>query len=261
MLYQKINGVWEPIDRAYFKVNGIYRMVSDVYTKVGGTWKSAYHHDWLPPNPPEIDLSIVEDWTVIKNQKTLTTRYIKVGVRLPGSANDADARLTRVLTTYAGAAPTSHEGATFTSTPDKNWGNEPWTEWRYSKYGAHSDTSITQYKQWPVNASSGTKIKGDTIFYFTGWSLDNEGNWSIPNNAQIKSAKDSVHVDNVVIKEARFQPNSSGSWTNSGFQSGNLTQANSPRSVGLFFYGNQFTDSVGSQGKPTIRQASILLSR
>src|SRR5262245_43403978 len=120
-LYQKINGVWEQADRVYIKVGGTYRMVTDAYVKVGGTWRPSYHFDWTPPNPPEMDLQVVEDFTVIKNVKTLTTRYIKVGVRLPGASNDPDARLTRVLTKYAGAAPTSHEGATFTTTPDKTW--------------------------------------------------------------------------------------------------------------------------------------------
>jgi hypothetical protein len=262
-LYQKINGAWQPVTRVYLKKNGIYRMVSDVYVKdhLSHTWKSSYHYDVIPPNPPEIDLAIVEDWVVIKNQKQLSTRYINVGVRLPGGSNDPDARLTRVLTTYAGAAPTSHEGATFTPTPDKQFSGEPWSEWRYNTYGPHKDTSVIAWKQWPVNAGAGTKIKGDTVYYFTGWSLDNENNWSVSTPASIKTAKDSIHMDTIVIKEARFQPNSSGSWNSSGFQTGNLIQANSPRSVGLFMYGNQFKDSIGKQGTPTIRAASILLTR
>lgn len=260
-LYQKINGAWVPATHVYLKVNGVYRQVSDVYVKQGGTWNSAFHFDWEPPNPPEIDLQIVEDWTVIKNQKVLTTRYIRVGARLPGGSNDPDARLIRVLSTYAGAAPTSYLGGTWTSTPDKSWPSEPWSEWRYNSYGPHDDTSVLHYKQWPVNAGAGTTIKGDTDYFFTGWSLDNEGNWSVPTAAKIHSAKDSVNMANIVIKEARFQPNSSGSWTSAGLQSGNLVQQNSPRSVGMWFYGSQFTDSIGAQGAPTIRSASILISR
>lgn len=262
-LYQKVNGTWVQANKVYLKVNGIYRLVSDVYAKdpASHTWKSSYHHDYEPPNPPELDLQVVEDFTIIKNVKTLTTRYFRVGTRLPGSSNDPDARLIRVLTTYAGAAPNSYNGATFHSTPDKNYSREPWSEWRYNSYGAHADTSVTNWKQYPVNAAAGTKIKGDSDYWFTAWSLDNEGNWSVPTPVKYHTEKDSVKTDNVVIKEARFQPNNSGSWTNTGFQTGNLIQNNNPLSVGLWLYGNQFTDSIGKQGTPTIRSASIRIVR
>ena len=134
-----------------------------------------------------------------------------------------------------------------------------------TQFGPHKDTSAYAYKQWPRNAAAGTLIKGDRWYHFGGWALDNSGNWSIVTQARIHVPKASVDSPNIVIKEASFQPDQSGSWRTAGFASGDLVQQKSPRSQGLWFYGNQFTDSIGAQTtkKETvkIRSAQIRITR
>ena len=260
-LYQKINGVWTVVQRPYVLHNGVWTAVTDAYVRRSNVWVSAYHYDVTPPNPPEIDLRIFEDFNIVKGQKQLASRWIQVGVRLPGSLNQTDARLARVLTTYAGKPPTSPLGGTYTSAPDSDFPGEAWGDWKYNEFGVH-DTSISAYKQWPRNASAGTIIKGDTTYYFGGWSLDRYGNWSVATQASIHVPKDSVGYPQVVVKEARFQPNASGSWRGGqGFQTGDLIQQWSPGSTGLWFYGAQFTDSMGSSGSVTVRSAQIYIKR
>jgi hypothetical protein len=258
-LYQKVDGVWVLCQRPYVKRNGVWTPADEAWIKSGGAWVQAYDFDVTPPNPPQIDLSVFEDYDTIKGVKTLVTRYIKVGVRLPGGANDPEARLVRVLTDYAGKPPTTQYGGTFTSAPDDNYANEPWSEWRYNEFGAHADTSVTNYKQWPRNATAGSVVGSDQTYNFTGWSLDAAGNWSAATPASIHIPKAGIAAANVITHEARFQPNASGSWRNTGFQSGNLVQQKSPRSQGLWFYGNQFTDSIN--GQVTIKNSQIRIVR
>lgn len=261
-LYIRSGGTWVPAKTAYVKRNGIWVLASDAYVRSSGTWKNAYHYDKLPPNPPELTLDIQEDW----RNGDLKTRYIRVGARLPGAGNDDDARLTRVLSTYAGKPPTTALGGTYTELPDATYPGEPWSEWRYNKYGPHKDTSVYIYKQWPRNAASGYIIPGDKTYYFGGWSLDNDGNWSIATQAQIHVPKPTVHAANLIYKDARFQPNSSGSWVKAdGYAPGDLVQSSNPQSQGLWFYGNQFTDSIGAQTqtgeKITITSAQLRVTR
>jgi len=260
-LYQNVDGTWVLCQKPYVKKNGVWVVAEEAWIKRSGTWVNAYDADVTPPNPPEITLQIAEDFDTIKGVKTLKTRYIKVGVRLPGTANDDDAQLTRVLSTYNGKPPTTQFGGTYTSAPDASYPNEPWSEWRYNSYGGHKDTSLVINKQWPRNAAAGTIIKGDETYYFTGWSLDNSGNWSAATPASIHVPKNSVDVPNIITKETRFQANSGGSWRTAGFQSGTLTQQKSPRSQGLWFYGNQITDAIGEKGAPTIKSAQIYIKR
>lgn len=260
-LYQNINGVWTLCQKPYVKRGGVWQVAEEAWVKRSGTWVNAYDADVTPPNPPEITLQVSEDFDTIKGQKTLKTRFIKVGVRIPGTANDPDARLTRVLSTYNGKPPTTQFGGTYTSASDDSYPNEPWSEWRYNDYGGHDDTSLVISKQWPRNAVPGTIIKGDETYYFTGWSLDNSGNWSAATPASIHIPKNSVDMPNVITKEARFQANSGGSWRTAGFQSGDLIQQKSPRSQGLFFYGNQITDAIGEKGPAAIKSAQIYIKR
>jgi hypothetical protein len=259
-VYQKISGVWTPATKIYVNRSGIQTLVKAAYVKRSGSWVQAFDYDVLPPNPPEISLEIIES-DFGSGVLGVKTRYIKVGVRLPGSSNDPDARLTRVLTDYNGAAPTTQFGGTYTSGSDSTYPTEPWSEWRYNSYGPHNDTSVFKYKAWPRNAGSGTYLAGDKTYHFTGWALDNSGNWSIANAASIHIPKDGVDTNNVVTKEARFQPNSSGSWkpSTAGFVTGDLTQAKAPKSMGVWLYGNQITDSVG--GTATIKSAQIFVQR
>ena len=260
-LYQKVDGVWTKCTRPYLKRNEVWTGVSKAYVKRSGAWVKAYEYDVIPPKPPEITVSIVEDW----NGAKLHARWLRVGARLPGSANDKDARLIRVLTNYEGKAPTTQFGGQYTSKPDSTYPGEPWSEWRYNSYGPHKDTSEYAYKQWPRNAASGI-IAGDKTYYFTGWSLDDNDNWSVATEASIKVPKASVNAPNVVIKEARFQPNESGSWTLGGiWKSGVLEQQWAPHSTGMWFFGNQFVDSIGAQTTGSehikVKDAQIWVSR
>jgi len=260
-LHIKVDGVWVEAQRPYLKRNGVWVAADEAWVKRSGAWVRAYEFDVIPPNPPEITLQIVEDFDTVHGQRKLKTRYIKVGTRLPGAANDPDARLTRGLTTYHGDAPTTQFGGTYTTTPDHDWTGEPWSEWRYNKYGDHNNTSNYTYKQWPPNVTAGYTIPGDKDYHFTGWSLDDAGNWSVATPTKIHIPKDSVETPNIIVKDARFQPNTSGSWRSNGYQGGDLIQQNNPKSQGLWFHGNQFTDSVGTQGAPTIRKAQIKITR
>lgn len=259
-VYQKISGVWTPATKIYVNRSGIQTLVKAAYVKRSGSWVQAFDYDVLPPNPPEISLELITNSSIGGFGFPTLTRYIKVGVRLPGASNDPDARLTRVLTDYNGAPPTTQFGGTYTSASDSTYPTEPWSEWRYNSYGPHNDTSVYKYKAWPRNAGAGTFLAGDKTYHFTGWSLDNSGNWSIANEASIHIPKDTLDT-NVITKEARFQPNSSGSWksTTAGFVSGDLTQLKSPRSLGVWLYGNQITDSLAASS--TIKSAQIFVKR
>lgn len=263
-LYQKVDGVWTLCQRPYVKRNGIWVAADEVWYKQSGSWNQVYNYDVTPPAPPEITLNIVEDFVTQKGEKSLRSRWIRVGVRLPGASNDIEARRARVLTSDS-KPPVNHEGGFFTSSPDKSYPDEPWSEWRYNDFGTHKDSSVVVYKEWPLNASGTQIIKGDTTYYFAGWAQDDAGNWSIDTQAQIHVPKSSVNVPNVITKEAYFQPNTSGSWRNAGYQTGDVVQQNSPRSVGIWFYGNQITDSVGAQTsgdeKVTIKNAQIWMKR
>jgi hypothetical protein len=264
-LHIKVDGVWVQAERPYAKQNGVWVAGKEAWVKRSGNWVRAYEYDETPPDPPELTLNVVEDFDTINGKKTLKTRYIRVGVRQPGTQNDTDVKRVRVLTTYGGLPPTSQFGGTFTSGQDNSWPDEPWSEWRYNSYGEHKDSSVLSYKQWPRNASAGTIIAGDKTYHFTGWTQDDAGHWSPSTAHQIHVPKAGVDVPNVIVKEARFQANTSGAWRDAGFQSGNLVQQKSPRSQGLWFYGNQIIDSVGSQTTKSetlkIRSAQIYVVR
>jgi len=257
-------GHWSQVQRPYVNRNGVWTAASEAWIRASGTWQKAYEYDVTPPNPPELDLQVYEDWGVDHGQKQLQSRWLRVGVRLPGSLNDPDAKLTRVLTTYNGKAPTTPLGGTYTAAPDNSFPNEPWSEWRYNEFGPHNDSSVLVYKEWPRNAAAGTIIKGDTDYFFGAWSLDRNGNWSVAVQQHRYIPKDSVDLPNIVVKEARFQPNASGSWAisqPSSFTSGDLLQQTGPTSTGVWFYGEQMSDSIGSQGAPTIRSAQMYIVR
>ena len=264
-VYVRVNGVYTAIDRPFVRVGGSYIGAKGVWVRktdgTGTSYRQAFLWDVTPPKPPEVALQLVEN----RNSKNvLIGRYLKVGTRLTSAANDPSARLIRVLSNYAGAAPTSFNGPTFTQSPDADWKGEPWSEWRYNDYGPHNDSSILGFKQWPLNATAtADHLTDDKIYYFTAWALDNHGNWSVPTPAQIKVPKATKDGSNVIVKEARFQANTAGSWTSVGFQSGKLIQSDNPqpRSRGLWMYGNQLSDAIGQQGTPTIRSAQIYIKR
>src|SRR5215510_13452555 len=195
-VYVRVNGVYQAVNRPYLRVNGVYTGAKEVWVRNGGVYKNAFLFDITPPDPPVITTELVET----RNDKdVLTGRYIKVGVRLPGTSNDADARLVRVLTNYPAskdddtAKPKTQYGGTYTQEPDQTYPSEPWSEWRYNSYGTHKDSSVVAYKQWTPNATTATDIANDKTYYFTGWALDNQGNWSVPTAAQLHVPKASVN--------------------------------------------------------------------
>jgi hypothetical protein len=260
-LHQKVDGAWVQASRAYVLRNGVWTSVSEAWVKSAGVWKKAFTYDATPPLPPEITLSISEDRSGAK----LLSRWIRVGVRIPGAANDPNVQKVRILTNYEGKAPTTVDGGTTTKQPDSTYPDEWWSEWRYNQWGVHKDTSAYVYKQWPRNASGRYIIPGDKTYFFTGWTMDQDGNWGTPTAASIKVPKSAVDAPNIVIKEATLRPTQSGSWTSAGFQSGNLIQQRNPTSTGLWFYGTQFVDSIGAQTSSSehikVKDAQIWVSR
>jgi hypothetical protein len=261
-LYIKENGTWVSADFAWVKKQGVWRPVNEVWVKKSGSWQRIYEYDVTPPDPPVVTLTLVDNWSQ-KNE--LLGRWINVAVRTQGASHDADLRRIRVLTTFNGKPPTTVHGGTFTSAADDNWPNEPWSEWRYNGFGTgagHADSSVLSTKQWTRNSTNGDILKDATTFYFTAWSEDLNGNWSGATAAQLTTPKAGVEAENLIVKEARFQANSSGTWkTGTGFQSGELIQQNRPTCRGLWFHGNQLADTIGTQGAPHIRSAQILVRR
>lgn len=265
-LHYKIAGTWTLVQRPYLKVAGVWTPVESAWVKRSGVWTQAYEWDTTPSNPPEISLELEERTGTVdkgggQGQEKVTGRWIKVGIRLPGGSHDPDVNRVRVLTSYNDAMPTTQYGGTYTSRSDNDWTDEPWSEWRYNNLGSHEDTSVYTYKQWPVNAKDGTVLAGGKTYYFAAWTEDDNGNWSAGTFASIKVPKDGVDSANVLIKETAFQPNTSGSLTDSGFVAGDLVQQNSPVSRGLWFHGNQFRDSIGAKGTPKITSAKIRVER
>lgn len=260
-LYYKIDGTWTLVQRPYLKVAGVWTPAQQAYVKRSGTWTKAYEWDTTPSNPPEISLEIIEKKGTTSSSDKVTGRWIKVGIRVPGVSNDTDVKRVRVLTTYNDAMPTTQYGGTYSSKADKTWSKEPWSEWQYNTFGEHEDTSVYAYKEWPVNATDGTVLAGGKTYYFAGWTEDDNGNWSAGTFASIKIPKDGIASANILLKEASFQPNDSGSLTADGFTSGDVIQQNSPRSRGLWFHGGQFRDSIGAKGEPKITSAQIRVER
>lgn len=259
-LYQKTNGVWVAAQRPYVKRNGAWVAAQEAYVKRSGVWVRAYAYVSTPPPAPEITLEIVEAYEWTNGVQSLKTRYLKVGTRIPGGAHNPNIQSIKMLTTFEGAQPTTQFGGTYWSTPDDTYPNEPWSLWKYASFGWHEDTSNYQYKQFPVNAAAGTLIGGNKTHYFSAWSLDTLGNWSTGTHASIFVPPASVNSPQIVVKEANFQANSSGTFRGDTnvFQGGGLLQQRSPRAIGLWFYGNQLTDSIGAQ---TTKSESIKVRR
>jgi hypothetical protein len=261
--YLKSGGVWGvPAGRVYRKDAGVWKATDEIYVKNGGVWQLCHEYDVTPPGIPELSLEIV-DTEYWEDHVRKTGRYIKVGVRTPGGAHDTDLKRIRVLTTYNGKSPTTQYGGHNTSTPDDEHPNEPWSGWHYNGFGGSAesrDSSIFHYKKWPRNANNQTNIAAG-IEYFAAWAEDLNGNWSAGNFASITVPKKGVDAANRVTKEARFQVNSSGSFSQEKFTYGRVKQSNSPRSRGLFFYGNQIRANIGARGRPVIKKAEILVKR
>lgn len=255
------DGVWEQVEfkRPYVKYSGVWTACRAYWQKVNGQWVQKWVYDTTPPGVPELQLILVEDFDTIDGKKTLKTRYIRVGVRMPAVNHDPDVPMIRVLTDYNDQAPTSPLGGTYTSAPDSNYPTEPWSDWRYGTLEEHHDNSKVIFKQWPRDATVGTQLKGDKNYHFGAWAVDANGNWSGSTINHIDIPKGGVDQPRTVVKEATFVPNAAGSWTKVGtvggkganknnpiwgFKAGNLEQQLAPRSQGLWFYGGQFADNI-----------------
>lgn len=251
-LYRKSGGVWQECQRPYVKMNGVWTAASYAYVKRAGVWTKAYQYDVTPPDKPEVSLELI----VNSSGGQVVTRYIKVGLRMPGAQHDPDLKKIRLLTTYNGGQPSTQFGGSYWTQADANFPNETWSDWMYGQWGAHNDTSNWQYKQWPVNAAAGTKITADKTYYFSAWAMDDAGNWGPALHASIYVDKETVHTPKVVQREAYFLPNETGRWngTNNSWQPGDLIEQKSPRCVGMWFYGNTIVDSIKST---TVRADSI----
>lgn len=254
--YLKVAGVYVPADQVFVKQQGVYLEAQDAYVRVSGVYEDFHHHDTTPPDPPVISLQIVET--------DAGGRYIKLGVRATPASHDSTLKRIRILTTYNNAAPTTQYGGTYTSASDADWPDEPWSDWHYNGYGNgndHNDSSEVNYKQWTRNPNQETNL-AEGRYYFSGWAEDKNGNWSAGNHTWIDLPKRTVDASNVIRKEARVRANASGSWTGGEMVSGQLEQRYStPSSRGFWFYGNDITNNIGSQGAPTIKNAQIYLHR
>ena len=258
-IYQKVAGAWESADIAYVKVNGIHVAADAAYVKVAGTWEEAYTYDVTPPDAPVISAAIVDTYS----RGVRVGNYIRVGMRMPGSVNNDEIKLIRVLTTYNSAFPTTQYGGTYTSASDTETPSEPWSEWRYNSYGTHTDTSLISYKQWPRNSAGAGYLVTGQVYHFSSWAQDFAGNWSVVSQISVTGPVRSTSSANTITKKARFLPNSSGSWTDGNdFTEGSLTQQSNPQSDGVFFYGNQIPEAIGQTGTVNdIHSAQILACR
>ena len=258
-LYQKADGAWVPATQVYVKFNGVWVTADEAYVKRSGVWTNAYHYDVEPPPPPVLSLSVID--RIVSGK--VTGNYIRVGVRVPGPDNIKEIKRVRVLTTYEGAYPTTQYGGTYTEATDADYPTEPWSEWRYNGFGPHRDTSYVYNKQFPRNATNvNWFLTEGRRYHFRAWTEDFDGNWSIYTSGAITGPKRGVNTANVITKQGRFQIISSGSLDeNDDFHYGSLVQRNSPRSNGIFFYGDQMYESIGQSGTPTIKTAQIAIHR
>jgi hypothetical protein len=266
-LYQHNGTSWVLCKNPYVKRSGVWVRSDEAYVKRSGIWVQSFDYDDVPPDPPELTLNIVDDVATVNGKSTLQYRYITVGVRAAAAQDVPDLKLIRVLTTYNGAAPTTPLGGTYISEPDQTWPAEPWSDWKYNQWGPHKDTSVMAYKEWPRNAStSSNPIASDKDYFFTAWAQDDHGLWSAATALKVHTPKATTEAANIIVKEATFSPNASGTWRADGFHWGQLMQQyNKPYATGLWFYGNQITDSVGRQTSTgeyvTVRQAQIYIQR
>lgn len=265
-VHMKIGGSWVEASRPYLKRSGLWTPVKEVYVKRSGSWVKAYEYDVTPPNPPEISLELVKT-TYTANGKQQTGRHVKVGVRGSAVSHDPTLKRIRVLTTYAGKAPTTYAGGTYHSTPDKQWPDEPWSEYYYNGYlGAPSslkNSSTYVEREFPVNATNKTVVEPG-VHHFTAWSEDINGNWSVGTAASITVPKNLKADRDFVLKEGRFQPNTTGTWnvtSSSWAGTGTMTARVNPDMRGLALYGSRLNDAVGLRGTPTIRSAQIYVIR
>lgn len=265
-LHFKTGGTWQQVTRPYVRVGNVWKAVNEVWVKSGGTWQRSYEYDITPPDPPVLSLQL-EDTTYWVDGKRLTGRHINVGVRSNGMVHDTDLAIIRVLARQPDGsggfkAPSTQFGATYIRGPQDGWLDEPWSDFSYNGVNNSpltKDSSVMKYKTFPRNADNDAQLAMGRYF-FTAWAKDVNGNWSNPTASYIDVPKKGTPGSDVFVKETRFQANNAGTMSDSGFTAGELNQARGPKR-GIWFYGNSITDTIGSQGTPTIQKAQILVHR
>lgn len=254
--YIKVAGDWKSTTRPYLKKNNTWVPAQYLYVKRSGVWEEAYRFDHIPPDPPELTLQIVRN------------RFVRVGVRLPGLAHDPELKQIRVLAARKDGVLTGPLGAGYIQGNDADFPHEDWSNFYYNSGNPngnynHGDSFDYDYKEYPLNPTTNTDLPGGQFYYFAAWSRDFDENWSIGVFNQIWMPKNGVDADAIVVKEANFQVNQSGSLNLDGvaFTPGDLVARDSPRSNGIWYHANKITSSVGYSGKATIRAAQIRITR
>lgn len=250
--YLKVDGAWVPATRPYVKRNGVWTPVREGYVKDAGVYKTFYKYDNTPPHPPELTLEIIDE------------RYFKVGTRIPTDQGSDQVKEIRILVSRAGY-PSGPLGSGFVSKPSTGYPKEPFSSFFYNHADSDSDHGPVQdydFKEYPPQASAQTNIASG-LYYFAAWTVDFDNNWSSGVYHSITMPKAGVNARNIIVKEANFQPKSAGSTNQDGvaYTEGDVTARDSPRSNGVWFFGDQFTSSVGFQGNPTVKNASIRIAR
>ena len=254
--YYKIDGVWTPIERPYVKENDVWVPVKEAYLKASGVWDlygdtgAFWEYDDTPSAAPAFNL--------VMAQFGATGRYINAGIRVPGAGNDADVKMVRVLTTYAGGPPTTQYGGTYTETPDPTAPLEPWSDLYYNGWGADGVKRTSSYyslsrstqnqvvRPWPRAATSSTLLPAGR-YYFTAWSLDQDGNWSDATAAYMDIPQPG-HKD--VTSDSYFVPSETGTYLPGGgsfgaggtWTAGLLEQNATGPLHGYAFYGTAMRD-------------------
>lgn len=254
-LYQRVDGVYVQVKRPHVKRNGVYVPVREAYVRQAGDYNMAYEHDKTPSSPPELSLQWID------------TRYLRIGVTLPGVA-DEDLKRIRVLVSRK-AMPTTQFGSGYVYEEDADWTREPWSDWYYngenpdSRADDHGNSNVWSYKQYPANPTANTNLPGGQYYYVAAWSEDKNGNWSVGTFQRIWKPKEGKTADKTYNKEANFQANSAGSVGLNGadYEGGTLTAQETPRSNGIWFHGSKINSSVGDMGTPTVKSAKIRITR
>ena len=260
-LYKKQGGAWVPAQRVYVKHAGTWVPSDLVYVKRLGAWHITYAYDTTPPPAPQLTLSIIDTDEWVGGSKVYG-RHINVGVRLPSDTADAGLALIRVLSTYAGAAPTTQYGGTYTSEPQNAWPEEAWSDFHYNHYqgvvASHQSNSVAT-KTWPPNASTAANLSAGT-YHFAAWAMDDAGNWSAGTFATIDLPRRGIDTANLTVKEKRFPAVYTGTWSEGSFTYGPMIQSALPRGQGVLFYGTGLNEVI-TTGNGGVRKAQLRLER
>lgn len=253
-VFFKKDGAWVPVKRPFVRKSNVWMPAKTLYIKSTGTWAPTFVHDTTPCSPPLVSL------------ENKGNKYIKVGVRLPGAADD-ELKLVRVLVSKVDY-PKAWNGSGYLPQPDVDYPTETWADWYYNGTNtaggrSHGDGTTYTYKQYPPNPSATTDLPGNMWYYFTAWSQDKNGNWSVGTFTKLWMPKNGITPSTSIKKEVSFQATDAGSAGLNGanYTTGTLIARDSPRSNGFWFYGNKITNAVGEQGTPTVKSARIRITR